>query len=129
MADLGSKAGVAAVYEEIDQELRRRRWQVIGASVAAALLSIAMVAYFWGTLPTGPVTRRSGTVIRTMQVADDEAHDVRLVVTLDRGPSVILLPPSGLVPIGARVIVGERKNHFGWSTYAFVGRESESNGQ
>jgi hypothetical protein len=128
MTDLDSKARVAAAYREIDKELRRRKLKVIWACIAAVLLLSAFVLYFYGTLPVGPAVRRPGTVIRTMQVADDTAHDVRLVVALDRGPS-ILLPAVGVVPIGARVVVGERRNRLGWPRYAFIGRESESKGE
>ena len=125
MADLDSKARVAAAYAEIDKELRLRKLQVIGACIAAVLLLGAFAAYFYATLPVGPTVRRPGTIIRTMLVSDDEGHDVRLIVALDRGPSV-LVPFVGALPIGDRVIVGERKNRLGWPTYAFIGHESES---
>jgi len=128
MTDLDSNARVAAAYGEIDKELRERKLRVIGACLAALLLSIAWVLYSYGTLPTKPAVRRPGTVIRTVQVEDDTGHDVRLVVALDHGPSV-LVPISNFVPIGARVIVGERKNLFGWSRYAFIGHESASKGR
>jgi hypothetical protein len=116
------KARARAAYERVDAELLRQRWRLFGAAFVAIAIAAVLFLVVWANRqPVGPARLIEGTATGTLQAPSDEEHIVVLLVQLDKGQTVRLLPHD-VVPIGARVIVKEGENWFGKPIYEYAGR-------
>jgi hypothetical protein len=115
-----NKALARAAYERLNQDLHdeRRLWVKV-ATIAVAIFA-GFVLFLWSLAPTGPQQRLEGTAVSTIQEPDDEAHIVSLVVALDDGRTV-RVHMHEMIPMGARVVVNQRKTWFGGDRHGLVG--------
>lgn len=120
MTDTDRRLEVLAAHARLEAELRAERRQCIRAAALAAALTVAGGVWWIGGNVLSKPRLRHGTVSLSRQIPDDYGHTVCQVVELDDGRSVVIAPRQ-LVPIGVRVIVGERTTWWGRQTFSLVG--------
>lgn len=115
-----NKAKAREAYERLDKDLRDERRDWIRAAVIA-VASFAGIMLFLGLLTTtGPSQRLAGTAVATIQQPDEDDHIVYLVVALDDGRTVRVFLNQP-IPIGARVLINQRKNWVGGHRHGLIG--------
>jgi len=108
-----------AVYDRLDKHLRAERREWVLAFLAAVGIFGSALLVLYATTGTGPEQRVHGTVLRTVQGADDSEHVVYLAVALENGQTVSVRQGQ-VLPIGATVTLSHRKNWFDTDTYELI---------